>query len=159
MDDTELRFLEIAYEEADGSPKSTVSSQAVGRKLGTDEDRQRRIERSLMDRGLLEDAGSGYRLRIPAIHSVEEQRLEEGREEIVDERREQRGDYVRELFDLAEEDPTMSVSLSDLKEQLAMAADVEKRTREYLVAAGLVAVEDEDHVRLTKQGAEWASQA
>jgi hypothetical protein len=159
MDDDEIRFLEIAYEEADGSPMSTVSSQAVGRKLGTDEDRQRRLERDLMDRGLLEDAGSGYRLRIPAIHGVEEQRLEEGREEVVDERRQQRGDYVREVYDLADEDPTLAVPLSDVKEQLAMAADVEKRTREHLEAAGLVVVDEEDHVQLTKQGAEWARQA
>lgn len=158
MDDEELRFLEIAYEEADGSPMKTVSSQAVARKLGSDEDRQRRMERDLMDRGLLEDAGSGYRLRIPAIHSVEEQRLEEGREDVVDDRRQQRGDYVREVFDLADEDPTMVVPLSDLQEQLPMAADVEKRTREYLAAAGLLEVEDKQ-LRLTKEGAEWARQA
>lgn len=158
MDDDEIRFLEIAYEEADGSPLTTVSSQALARKLGTDEDRQRRMERDLMDRGLLEDAGSGYRLRIPAIHSVEEQRLEEGRDEVVDERRQQRGDYVRELYDLADEDPTVAVPLSDLKEQLTMAADVEKRTREYLVAAGLLVAED-DRVQLTEQGAEWVAAA
>lgn len=158
MDDVEIRFLEIAYEEADGSPLNTVSGQAIARKLGTDDDRQRRIERDLMDRGLLEDAGSGYRLRIPAIHSVEEQRLEEGREEIVDERRQQRGDYVRELYDLADEDPTIAVPLADLKEQLTMAADVEKRTREYLEAAGLVEVVDEQ-VQLTKQGADWVATA
>lgn len=158
MDDDEFRFLEIAYEESDGSPLRTVSSEEIGRRLGTDEDRQRRIERSLMDRGLITDEGSGYRLRIPAVHAVEEQRLEGGRQDVVDERREQRGDYVRELFDLAEEDPTLAVPLSDLQEQLPFGADVESRTREYLAAAGLVVVEDDD-VRLTKQGAEWASQA
>lgn len=158
MDPEALRYLDIAYEESDGSPMRVVASEDVARRLGADDERQRRLERSLMDRGLIEDAGTGYRLRLAAIHAVEEERLEEGRQEIVDERREQRGDYVRELYALADEDPTVSVPLSDLQEQLPFGAAVELRTREYLLAAGLIEVDD-DHVTLTQQGADWVSQA
>lgn len=159
MDDNTFRYLEIAYEEVDGSPFEEVSSQQIGRKLGVDDDRQRRIERDLINQGLLQDAGAdSFRLRLPAIHHVEEQWLEEGRKDVVDERRKQRGDYVRELYQLADEDPSIAVPVPDLQEQLPFAAQVERRTREYLAAAGLIEV-DEDRVTLTKQGAEWALQA
>lgn len=159
MDREESRFLEVAYEESDGSPMREVSSEQVSRKLGVDDDRQRRIERSLMDRGLLEDAGTGYRLRLAAIHRVEEERLEDGQNEIVDERREQRGDYVRELYALADEDPTITVPLSDVQESFPYPTAIETRTREYLVAAGLIEVNEKNQVGLTKQGADWAAES
>lgn len=159
MDDDTFRYLEIAYEEVDGSPFQEVSSQQIGRKLGVDDDRQRRIERDLINQGLLQDAGaSSFRLRLPAVHYVEEAWLDEGRQELVDERRKERGDYVRELYQLADEDPSIAVPISDLQEQLPFSSKVERRTREYLTAAGLVEEEDE-RVVLTKQGAEWAMDA
>lgn len=155
MDDTEFRYLEIAYDEVEGSPLQDVSSQQIGMKLGVDDDEQRRIERDLINRGFLQDAGADtFRLRLPAVHHVEEQWLESGEEDLVDERRKQRGDYVRELYELADEDPTIDVPVSELQEQLPFSAAVERRTREYLTAAGLVEAQD-NKVQLTRQGAEW----
>lgn len=154
-----LQYLEFAYDEVDGSPKRSFSRRDVEDRLGLSEDRKRDVRRDLINRGMMADQGKGsFSLRLPAIHHVEEMRLNEGDTEVVDERREERGTYLRTLYDLADSDPSARVPLEDLQEEFEFGGDRERRAREYLDEAGLI--EDfEEEVRLTREGAGWVEGA
>lgn len=156
-----LQYLDIAYDLVDGSPTRSFSVQDVEQKLGLDDDRARSMRRDLLNTGLLADEGGGeqLRLRLPAIHRVEEVRLEEGRQDAVDERREQRGSYLRVLHELADGDTRTEVELDELREELDMDMTVEQRTREYLAEAELIAETDDDGVTITATGADWVESA
>lgn len=154
-----LQYLEFAYEEVDGSPKRSFSKRDVEDRLGLAEDRKRDVRRDLINRGMIADQGKGtFSLRLPAIHHVEEVRLDEGDAEVVDERREERGSYLRTLHELAEGDVDARVEIDDLREELELGGTREKRAREYLDEAGLIEA-FEDEVRLTQQGAGWVEGA
>lgn len=154
------RYLEAAYDLVDGSPQQTFAVREVQSKVGLPDDAERDVRQQLADRGLLRDEGrETFRLAVPAIHQVEQTRMDQGRQAEVDERREERGDYVRTLYDLADEDPDESVNLDEIREEMGVGTDVERRTREYLLAAGLIDQPSDNAVTLTKQGAEWVQGA
>lgn len=151
-----LRYLKFAYDLVDGSPQRTFESREVDQQVGLDDDQIRRIRRDLVNQGLLVDQGAeSFSLRLPAIHQVEETRLDEGRADLVDPRREERGSYVRTLHELADGDTSEDVDVEELQQELGFDPDVEKRTREYLDEASLIE-ERGGTVRITAQGAEWA---
>lgn len=152
------RYLEAAYQETDGDPDETVDPQRISQKTGLGDDRERQVRRKLTDKGLLVPEGSGFRLSLPAIHSVEQAWLDAGRDALVDERREQRGTYVRALYDLTDGDTAVEVALNEIQDELGMDPAVERRTRSYLDQAGLIDAQGET-VRITQQGADWAAQA
>lgn len=155
-----MRYLDVAYEIVDGSPKRSFHVSEVERKLGLDDETRREVRRFLEDRGLLASEGADeFRLRVPAIHEVEEWRLEEGQDELVDERREERGTYLRTLYEVVDGDTTLAVSLDEVQEELELDGAIETRTREYLTAAGLVASPEDGKLEFTETGAEWAKNA
>jgi len=155
-----MRYLDVAYEIVDGSPKRSFHVGEVERKLGLDDETRREVRRFLTDRGLLASEGADeYRLRVPAIHEVEEWRLEEGLDEVVDERREERGTYMRTLFDVLDGDTMGIADLDEVQEELDLDGAVETRTREYLTAAGLLSVPEDGELAFTDTGAEWAKSA
>ncbi len=154
-----LQYLEFAYDEVDGSPQRSFSRRDVEDRLGLSEDRKRSVRRDLINRGLIADEGKeSFSLRLPAIHHVEETRLDEGQSEEVDERREERGTYVRTLHELVDGDTAVQVDLGEVQEELGFEGDREVRTREYLDEAGLIEA-DEDQVRITRDGAGWVESA
>lgn len=153
------QYLEFAYDEVDGSPQRTFTQRDVEERLGLSPDRKREIRRDLINRGLIQDEGkSSYSLRLPAVHSVEEARLNEGRQDEVDQRREERGTYVRTLHELVDGDTGTSLALDELQDEIELAPSAEKRAREYLDEAALIEAGDTT-VRLTEQGANWAQNA
>jgi hypothetical protein len=158
-DDAAMDYLEFAYDEVDGSPQRSFQRRDVEDRLGLSDDAKRDVRRDLVNRGLIAGEGTeAFRLRLPAIHHVEEARLEGGRREEVDARREERGTYVRTLHDLAEGAAGIDVELDDLQEELEMGGEAERRAREYLDAAGLIE-EGDEAVRLTPDGEAWAESA
>lgn len=155
-DQDAAQYLDIAYDVVDGSPEMAFDQNEVENKLGMDEDRKRRTLRELENRGLVEDeGGTRYRLTLPAIHQVEEARLAAGRSSEVDPRREQRGTYVRTLYNVADGDPETPVKVETLFEELGFEPEVEERTRDYLAAAGLIEADDAGKVQITRDGADW----
>lgn len=159
-DQDQEQYLDIAYDVVDGSPQAAFDQNEVENKLGMDEDRKRQTLRELENRGLVEDeGGTRYRLTLPAIHQVEQVRLEAGRDSEVDPRREERGTYVRTLYDVADGDPDAPVKVETLFEELGFEPEIEQRTREYLAAAGLIDADDAGTVRITADGAGWVESA
>lgn len=155
-----VTYLEVAYDLVEADPSTAFDQNQVENKLGMDEDVKRHTLRDLENRGLVtHEGGTQYRLTLPAIHSVEEHRLAEGRDAEVDPLREERGDYVRTVFDLAEGDPTASVPTNSVLTEMELTPTVERRTRAYLVEAGLLEEAGEGEVRLSEAGAEWAMSA
>ncbi len=153
------QYLEFAYDEVDGSPQRTFEQRTIEDRLGVPPNQKRDIRRDLINRGMLQDEGKGtFSLRLPAIHHVEETRLNEGQQDEVDQRREERGTYVRTLHELAKGDPNTSIDLADLQDEMEMDPPAEKRAREYLDEAMLIDA-DEKTVRLTQEGADWANNA
>lgn len=150
-----MNYLEFAYDEVDGSPLRSFQTRDVEDRLGLSDDRKRELRRDLVNRGLLADEGKdAFSLRLPAIHQVEETRLDQGKTEEVDVRREDRGAFVRTLHELADGELSVEIPIEDMQEELEMSGEAERRAREYLHAAGLIEVTD-DSVLLTPEGADW----
>lgn len=150
------RYLDAAYELVDGSPRRTFAVRQVQSKVGLPDDHERDIRQQLADRGLLRDEGKDtFGLTVPAIHQVEQTRVEQGREDEVETISEQRGNYVRVVYDLADGSASEPIPLSEIQQELAFGGDDERRTREYLLAAGLLGTEDGNAIVLTPRAVEW----
>ncbi len=154
-EDERVEYLDAAYELVDGSPQRAFDTQKIRSRLGVPDRVERDLRRTLTDKGLLRSEGDRYRLTVPAIHEVEQVRLEQGLEDEVEARSQARGDYVRAVYDLVDGAPGEAVDLSEIQEELELDAEAEKRTREYLLAADLIEATDGSDIALTPRAVDW----